>query len=318
MYNIGVTYIFSEVNAMLRTSVLYSRLKALNIPCSEILSMSNHTSIQVGGIASVVAFVRNAEELITAIREARDQYIKYVVIGNGTNVVFSDDGFDGLVIITSNMKNFTLEGNIIKADCGASISKLAIAAQKAELSGLEFAYGIPGTIGGGIFMNAGAFGGNVSDVTVSSICYDTQKDAIRKIDLDEHEFNYRESIYSKNPNLIILAVMLELTPGKMSDIISKMNQNVRARKEKQPLEFPSAGSVFKRPVGHYAGELIEKSGLKGYRIGGAEVSEKHAGFIINRGDATAEDIMSLVEYIKKTVFENYGVELECEIRYIEN
>ena len=318
MYNIGVTDNFCEVNAMLRTSTLYSRLKAFNIPCSEILSMSNHTSMQVGGIASVVAFVRNAEELITAIREAKNQYIKYVVIGNGSNVVFSDHGFDGLVIITNNMKNFTLEGNVIKADCGASISKLAIAAQKAELSGLEFAYGIPGTIGGGLFMNAGAFGGNVSDVVVSSICYDTQRDTVRKIDLDEHEFNYRESIYSKNPHLIILAVMLELVPGKMADIIAKMNQNVRARKEKQPLEFPSAGSVFKRPVGYYAGEMIEKSGLKGYRIGGAEVSEKHAGFIINRGDATADDVMKLVEHIKKTVFENYGVELECEIRYIEN
>ncbi len=302
---------------MLRTTTLYTRLKALNIPCSEILSMSNHTSMQVGGIASVVAFVRNAEELINAIKEARNQYIKYVVIGNGSNVVFSEKGFDGLVIITNNMKSFSVEDNIIKADCGASISKLAIAAQKAELTGLEFAYGIPGTVGGGLFMNAGAFGGNVSDVVVSSICYDTKKDVIRKIDLDEHEFNYRESIYSKNPHLIILAVMMELKKGKMADIISAMNQNVRARKEKQPLEFPSAGSVFKRPVGHYAGALIENCGLKGYRIGGAEVSEKHAGFIINRGDATADDVMALVEHIKATVSENYGVELECEIRYIE-
>ena len=317
MYNIGVTDNFCEVNAMLRTSTLYSRLKAFNIPCSEILSMSNHTSMQVGGIASVVAFVRNAEELITAIREAKNQYIKYVVIGNGSNVVFSDHGFDGLVIITNNMKNFTLEGNVIKADCGASISKLAIAAQKAELSGLEFAYGIPGTIGGGLFMNAGAFGGNVSDVAVSSICYDTQRDTVRKIDLDEHEFNYRESIYSKNPHLIILAVMLELVPGKMADIIAKMNQNVRARKEKQPLEFPSAGSVFKRPAPDlFVGKMIEDSGLKGYTVGGAQVSEKHAGFIINVGSATAKDVLDLVEYIKKVIRENYGVELECEIRRV--
>lgn len=302
---------------MLRTATLYKRLKALNISCSEILSMSNHTSMQVGGIASVVAFVKTAEELVNAIREAKNQYIKYVVIGNGTNTVFSDSGFDGLVIITSNMKNFTVEDNIIKADCGASISKIAIAAQKAELTGLEFAYGIPGTVGGGLFMNAGAFGGNMSDVVVSSICYDTKKDVIRKIDLNEHEFNYRESIYSKNPHLIILAVMMELKKGKMSDIISQMNQNVRTRKEKQPLEFPSAGSVFKRPIGHYAGELIENCGLKGFRIGGAEVSQKHAGFIINRGDATADDVMALIKHIKSTVRENYGVELECEIRYIE-
>ena len=302
---------------MLRTSTLYTRLKAFNIPCSEILSMSNHTSMQVGGIASLVAFVRNAEELVRAIKEAKDQYIKYIVIGNGTNVVFSDNGFDGLVIITSNMKNFSIDGNIIKADCGASITKIALEAQKAELTGLEFAYGIPGTVGGALYMNAGAYGGEISDVVVSSICYDTQRDCIRKIDLDEHEFKYRESIYSKNSNLIVLAVMMELKKGNMSEIIGKMNQNGRARKEKQPLGVPSAGSVFKRPVGHYAGELIEKSGLKGFSIGGAEVSEKHAGFIINRGDATSDDVMSLVKHIKATVYENYGVELECEIKFIE-
>lgn len=302
---------------MFRTSALYSRLKAFNIPCSEIIAMSNYTSMQVGGIASIVATVRNAEELITAIREAKNHYIKYVVVGNGSNVVFSDKGFDGLVILTGGMKNFSVEGNIIKADCGASISRVAIAAQKAGLSGLEFAYGIPGTVGGGVFMNAGAFGGNMSDVVISSICYDTRNDCIRKIDLNEHEFEYRESIYSKNSHLIILAVMMELVPGQMNEIISKMNQNVRARKEKQPLEFPSAGSVFKRPLGYYAGEMIEKCGLKGYRIGGAEVSEKHAGFIINRGDATASDVMNLVEHIKNTVFNEYGVELECEIKFIE-
>ncbi len=303
---------------MLNTSLLFQNLKNFGIACSEIIPMSKYTYMQVGGTASIVAFVNNAKELIAAIREANNQCIKYVVIGNGSNVIFSDKGFDGLVIITKNMKNFTLEGNVIKADCGAPLSKLAVAAQKSELTGLEFAYGIPGTVGGGLFMNAGAFGGNISDVVVSSICYDPTNDCIRKIDLDEHEFKYRESIYSKNPHLIILAVMLELAPGRMSDIISQMNKNVRTRKEKQPLEYPSAGSVFKRPVGYYAGEMIEKSGLKGYRIGGAEVSEKHAGFIINRGNATADDVMSLIDHIKKTVYDNYEVELECEVRYIEN
>ena len=303
---------------MFRTSALYSRLKALNIPCSEILSMSNYTSMQVGGIASVVASVRNAEELIVAIREAKNHYIKYVVIGNGSNVIFPDKGYDGLVILTGGMKNFSVEGDIIKADCGASLSRVAVEAQKAELSGLEFAYGIPGTVGGSVFMNAGAFGGEMADVVISSICYDTRNDCIRKFDYSEHDFKYRESVYSKNPHLIILAVMLKLDKGNMSEIISKMNQNLRSRKEKQPLEFPSAGSVFKRPVGYYAGEMIEKCGLKGFRIGGAEVSEKHAGFIINRGDATAADVMKLIEHIKATVLDNYGVELECEVKYIES
>lgn len=301
---------------MFKTSTLYARLKALDVPCKEIVSMSYHTTMQVGGIAPVVAFVRNAEEMITAIREAKNNGVKYTVIGNGSNVIFSDEGYDGLVIVTTEMKKFSVEGNIIKADCGASLTRLAVAAQRASLSGLEFAYGIPGTIGGGVFMNAGAFDGSLSDVVVSSICYDTKTEVIRKIDREEHAFHYRESIYTHHPEYIILAVMLELTPDKMENIVGKMNQNIRTRKEKQPLEYPSAGSVFKRPVGFYAGELIEKSGLKGYRIGGAEVSEKHAGFIINRGNATAEDVMRLIKHIKTTVFLDYSVELECEIEYI--
>ena len=302
---------------MLRTSTLYARLKALNVPCKEIVSLSNHTTMQVGGIAPVVAYVRNAEEMITAIREAKNNGVKFSVIGNGSNVIFADDGFDGLVIVTTDMKKISVEGNLIKADCGASLTRLAVTAQRASLTGLEFAYGIPGTAGGGVFMNAGAFEGSLSDVVVSSICYDAKNDSIRKIDGEEHAFRHRESIYTKNPDYIILAVLLELKPGKIEDIVGKMNENIRTRKEKQPLEFPSAGSVFKRPVGFYAGELIEKCGLKGYRIGGAEVSEKHAGFIINRGGATAEDVMRLIGHVKTKVFLEYSVELECEVRYIE-
>jgi len=300
---------------MLRTSTLYARLKALDIPCKEIVAMSNHTTMQVGGIAPVVAFVRNAEEMITAVREAKNNGVKYAVIGNGSNAIFSDAGFDGLVIITTEMKKFSVEDNVIKADCGASLTRLAVAAQRASLSGLEFAYGIPGTVGGGVYMNAGAFDGALSDVVISSICYDAKNDVIRKFDREEHEFRYRESIYTHNPDYIILAIMLELRAGKMEDIVKKMNDNIRTRKEKQPLEFPSAGSVFKRPVGFYAGELIEKCGLKGYRIGGAEVSEKHAGFIVNRGGATADDVMRLISHVKTQVFLEYSVELECEVEY---
>ena len=302
---------------MLRTATLYARLKALNVPCKEIVSLSNHTTMQVGGIAPVVAYVRNAEEMITAIREAKNNGVKYTVIGNGSNVIFSDDGFEGLVIVTTEMKKISVEGNLIKADCGASLTRLAVMAQRASLTGLEFAYGIPGTVGGGVFMNAGAFERSLSEVVVSSICYDAKNDSIRKIDRQEHAFRYRESIYTKNPDYIILGVLVELKPGKIEDIVAQMNENIRTRKEKQPIEYPSAGSIFKRPVGFYAGELIEKSGLKGYRIGGAEVSEKHAGFIVNRGGATAEDVMRLIGHVKTKVFLEYSVELECEVRYIE-
>ena len=302
---------------MFKTSTLYTRLKAQDIPCRELVAMSGYTTMQVGGIASVVAFVRSVEELITAVHEAKNNRIRFTIIGNGSNVVFSDEGFNGLVIVTSGMKKYSVEDTIIKADCGTSLTRLASEAQRAGLSGLEFAYGIPGTVGGGVYMNAGAYGGSLSDVVVSSICFDTANDTIRKVDLAEHEFTYRHSIYTKNPNLVILAAMLRLERGNPDEIAAKMNEHLRARKEKQPLEFPSAGSVFKRPVGYYAGELIEKSGLKGHRIGGAEVSEKHAGFIINRGGATANDVKRLVEHIKTTVYHNYLVELDCEIKFIE-
>ena len=280
--------------------------------------MSGYTTMQVGGIASVVAFVRSVEELITTVHEAKNNRIRFTIIGNGSNVVFSDEGFNGLVIVTSGMKKYSVEDTIIKADCGTSLTRLASEAQRAGLSGLEFAYGIPGTVGGGVYMNAGAYGGSLSDVVVSSICFDTANDTIRKVDLAEHEFSYRHSIYTKNPNLVILAAMLKLECGNPDEIAAKMNEHLRARKEKQPLEFPSAGSVFKRPVGYYAGELIEKSGLKGYRIGGAEVSEKHAGFIINTGGSTVHDYTTLADICQSEVFKKFGIKLEREFEIIEN
>jgi len=301
---------------MFNTSTLYARLKAMDIPCREMVAMSHYTTMQVGGLASLVAFVRSAKELITAVEEAKKNNVRFVVIGNGSNVIFADSGFRGLVIVTSEMKSYSIEDASIKADCGASLTRVAADAQRAGLTGLEFAYGIPGTVGGGVFMNAGAYGGSLSDVVVSSICFDTQNSTIRKIDGAEHEFTYRHSIYTQNPNLVILAAMLRLSHGDRNEIAATMNEHVRSRKEKQPLEYPSAGSIFKRPVGYYAGELIENCGLKGFRIGGAEVSEKHAGFIINRGGATAEDVIRLVQHIQNEIARAYGVNLECEIRYI--
>lgn len=301
---------------VINDSTLYTKLVEQGIPCLQSVSMAEYTTMRVGGMASLLSAVTSAEQLIKAVRMAQEHNVRFAVIGNGSNVVFSDDGFSGLVIVTTGMKSFSIENTVIKADCGVSVTRLATEAQRAGLSGLEFAYGIPGTVGGGVYMNAGAYGGSLSDVVVSSICFDTEKQTIRKIDLEEHEFSYRHSIYTQNSNLVILAAMLELTHGDKNEIAEQMNAHLRSRKEKQPLEFPSAGSVFKRPIGYYAGELIEKSGLKGYRIGGAEVSEKHAGFIVNRGGATADDVKRLVEHIKHTVYQNYGVELDCEIKFI--
>jgi UDP-N-acetylmuramate dehydrogenase len=304
------------VLSVINDSTLYTKLVEQGIPCLQSVSMAEYTTMRVGGMASLLSAVTSAEQLIKAVRMAQEHNVRFAVIGNGSNVVFSDDGFSGLVIVTTGMKSFSIENTVIKADCGVSVTRLATEAQRAGLSGLEFAYGIPGTVGGGVYMNAGAYGGSLSDVVVSSICFDTEKQTIRKIDLEEHEFSYRHSIYTQNSNLVILAAMLELTHGDKNEIAEQMNAHLRSRKEKQPLELPSAGSVFKRPIGYYAGELIEKSGLKGYRIGGAEVSEKHAGFIVNRGGATADDVKRLVEHIKHTVYQNYGVELDCEIKFI--
>lgn len=301
---------------MTNISSLLANLKAHDIPCLENQCMAKYTTMQVGGNAALVSPVRSAAELITAVKTARKEQVPFTVIGNGSNVIFCDEGFEGLVILTTEMKSYSIEGSTIKADCGASLTRLAVEAQKAGLTGLEFAYGIPGTLGGGVYMNAGAYGGSLSDVIVRSICFDTQNDTIRQIDFDEHEFTYRHSIYTKNPNLIILAAMLQLTPGDKEQIAATMSENARSRKEKQPLNYPSAGSVFKRPLGHYAGQLIDECGLKGYRIGGAEVSEKHAGFIVNRGGATAEDIKRLVEHIRSVIKREYEIDLECEIRFI--
>ena len=301
---------------MTNISSLLANLKAHDIPCLENQCMAKYTTMQVGGNAALVSPVRSAAELITAVKTARKEQVPFTVIGNGSNVIFCDEGFEGLVILTTEMKSYSIEGSTIKADCGASLTRLAVEAQKAGLTGLEFAYGIPGTLGGGVYMNAGAYGGSLSDVIVRSICFDTQNDTIRQIDFDEHEFTYRHSIYTKNPNLIILAAMLQLTPEDKEQIAATMSENARSRKEKQPLNYPSAGSVFKRPLGHYAGQLIDECGLKGYRIGGAEVSEKHAGFIVNRGGATAEDIKRLVEHIRSVIKREYEIDLECEIRFI--
>ena len=302
---------------MTNAASLLQKLKELNIPYFEEQPMTEYTTMQIGGPASVVARVRSAEELILAVKAAKELGVRFTVIGNGSNVIFADRGFDGLVIVTSDMKQYTIEGNLIKADCGVSVTRLSVEAQKAGLAGLSFAYGIPGTLGGGVYMNAGAYGGSLSDVVISSICFDTEHDTIRKIDFEEHEFSYRHSIYTKNPNLVILAAMLELKPGDKDEIAEQMSGFIKSRKEKQPLDLPSAGSVFKRPLGYYAGELIENCGLKGYRIGGAEVSEKHAGFIVNRGHATADDVRRLVVHIQNTVKREYAVNLECEIKYID-
>jgi len=220
------------------------------------------------------------------------------------------------LILTGGLSRLTVEGQTIRAEAGVSLAVLAAAAATAGLSGLEFAHGIPGTLGGALVMNAGAYGGCMSDVCVSSSYFNMETGKIETVTGDAHAFGYRASIYMTHPEYVVLGAEIALHDDDPALIRERMEDLKQRRRSSQPLELPSAGSVFKRPVGHFAGKLIEDCGLKGLTVGGAEVSKKHAGFIVNRGGATAKDVRCLVEKIQETVLQRYGVELECEIRFL--
>lgn len=284
--------------------------------------LCKHSSFKIGGNAKYAIYPCSGDELILAIKICTQAKLRYKVIGNATNVLFDDNGFNGAIIFTSHISEtkYIHKGGCksIKVGCGKSLTELANEVGKKHcLSGLEFAYGIPGTVGGAIYMNAGAYGGQISDVVIETECYDTNINIIKSITKKEHLFGYRSSIFSAEPNLIVISSTLELKDGDAQIIYEKMSKNMSSRKEKQPLEFPNAGSVFKRPGdGIFAGKLIEDAGLKGYTVGAAQVSEKHAGFIINRGNATSNDVLTLVDYIRNTVSAQFGIDLECEIIFI--
>ncbi|MBQ3593659.1 MAG: UDP-N-acetylmuramate dehydrogenase [Clostridia bacterium] len=277
--------------------------------------MASHTSFKVGGPAKVVAVPSDEKQLANVITLCKD--IRYVLIGNGSNVVFSDEGYDGVVILTHGMNRCEIikkedDEVFVLADAGTTLSALASFAKTNALTGLEFACGIPGSVGGAVFMNAGAYGGEISDVIYSVKCLGDEEYVLS----EKSDFSYRYSKYMDSKDVILSAVF-KLKTGDSEKITALMKENLAKRKEKQPLEYPNAGSVFKRPEGYFAGKLIEDAGLKGYTVGGAQVSEKHAGFIINIGGATAKDIKNLVAYIKNTVKNRFGVDLECEIRFID-
>lgn len=278
--------------------------------------LAGHSTFRIGGAARLAVMPDSTEKIIEAVRCASEASVDHVVIGNGSNVLFSDLGYDGLVIFPRRADRVEIVGNTVKADAGAPFTKLAVTVKNAGLTGLEFAYGIPGSVGGAVYMNAGAYGGEASQVLASSLAYDSSNNGIRTLTNEEHCFGYRTSVYSRSGGtLSVLSATFELKPGNADEIGAVMSDLMKRRKEKQPLEYPNAGSVFKRPTGYFVGKLITDSGLKGYSIGGAQVSEKHAGFIINRGGATADDVLRLVEHIQKTVFEKFGVSLECEINF---
>ena len=265
----------------------------------------------------MLIYPNSLESLAKLHTKCKEVSLNSIILGNGTNVLFSDRGFRGVVFILSNeIGGVTVEGDTIIAQAGASLKKLCITALDNGLTGLEFAYGIPGTVGGAVYMNAGAYGGEVKDVIVSVTAADASGNVIT-FTRDELDMGYRKSIFTDS-DYVILSATFKLNDGDRTEIKDKMDDLMSRRKDKQPLEYPSAGSTFKRPEGTYAGLVIEQSGLKGYTVGGAQVSEKHANFVINKGGATATDIINLIDDVKKIVKEKTGYDLECEVKLLKD
>ncbi len=276
--------------------------------------MSEHTTFKIGGNASIIAYVASREDIQCVVKACNDLGIRYIPVGNGSNLLVADEGIDACVIQIGNRFSQVklIDGDTIYADAGASLMKICRFALENELSGLEFAYGIPGSCGGAAFMNAGAYGGEMKDVLLT--CEHVDKNGnMGSLSGDELKLSYRHSAYYDN-GCIITGLYLKLKKGNPSDIKAKMDDLIGRRKDKQPLEYPSAGSTFKRPEGYFAGALIQECGLKGASVGGAAVSEKHAGFVINKGGATCKDVLDLCRQVSDKVLEEKSVKLEMEIR----
>lgn len=276
--------------------------------------MKNHTTFKVGGPADYFVMPATLSELKRLIQFAKGENLPLTVIGNGSNLLVLDKGIRGMVICTTEMKEITVDGQEISASCGVSLALLSAKARECGLTGLEFASGIPGTVGGGIVMNAGAYGGSLSDCAVETLCLDMNGE-LRVFRGEEQKFGYRESAFTKG-DLIVVQSKFDLHKGIAEEISELMSELNARRRDKQPLEMPSAGSTFKRPEGHFAGKLIEDANLKGFRIGGASVSEKHAGFIINDRNGTADDILAVIRHCREVVLEKFGVTLETEVKII--
>jgi len=296
----------------------FDRIIADKMPGMEVLReepMARYTTFRVGGPARRLVKPASVAELTALLELVKGEEWPMLVVGNGSNLLVSDTGVDCLVIQTGNFAGIELVAkDRIRAEAGISLPRLAVFAQKHSLAGLEFAHGIPGSLGGAICMNAGAYGGEMCQV-VRSVTAWFPEEGVRHLEAEELEFSYRHSLFSRREG-VVLAAEFALQPDDGEAIKARMEDLIARRREKQPLEYPSAGSTFKRPVGHYAGALIEQSGLKGFQIGGARVSEKHAGFVINAGGATCADILAVMGHVQETVRREYGVDLEPEVKII--
>lgn len=277
--------------------------------------LSAHCSFRIGGPARALAVPQDVSSLTRICCILKEHRLAPLLLGNGTNLLFPDEGLDRVLLISTEklQRLFLLPDGAIYAEAGVSLSKLASFAQQHGLKGLEFASGIPGTLGGGCRMNAGAYGGELKDVIESVVCYYLPEQALWELSRDECDFGYRGSRFSRVGGFAVLSAVLRLEKGDSEEIAAKMRELNEKRRDKQPLELPSAGSAFKRPEGHFAAKLIEDCGLKGFAVGGAQVSEKHAGFVVNRGGATSHEVYELMDAVRHTVYEKTGVTLEPEI-----
>lgn len=295
-------------------SVFESFCREIGIEFKTKEPMKKHTSFKTGGSADIFIDIGSVSVLSSVLETAKALSVPVFVLGKGSNLLVSDRGIEGAVLSLSGLDDITIDGTTVRAGAGASLSALCVAVANAGLSGLEFAYGIPGSVGGALYMNAGAYGGEMSQAVVSAK-FVTHEGTDGKINADKMELGYRTSIFKLNEN-IITEVEFKLEPAEKDEIWAKMNDFMERRRSKQPLEYPSAGSTFKRPEGYFAGALIEENNLKGVSVGGAQVSKKHAGFIINYNNATTDDILKLIGHVKATVFNNNGIHLEPEVIFV--
>lgn len=294
---------------------LVIELLQLNCEVLENALMCNYTSFRTGGIADLLLTPKDLQAFSATIRICKNAVIPITIIGNGSNLLVSDSGIRGVTIRTVGMDEMSYLGDgLISVSSGASLNKLCSFALSLGLTGLEFAYGIPGSVGGAAYMNAGAYDGEMKNVIYSCKHLDVNGN-VGTFEKKQLDFGYRKSVYSENSN-IVTNVIFKLKEGSRAEIESKMVDLMKRRKNKQPLEYPSAGSTFRRPEGYYAGALIEQCGLKGYSIGGAQVSEKHAGFIINKENASSTDVFTLINHVQEKVFDRKNIRLEPEVKFI--
>ena len=299
-----------------RLTLLKEKLPQMKV--KEGVLLSSCTSFRTGGPADLAAYPGNSKELGELLRLCRQEGVPCYILGNGTNVLAPDEGFRGVVILTSEMREISIkeETGVVKAGAGVLLSTLSMECAKRSLTGLEYARGIPGSVGGAVVMNAGAYGGEVKDSLISVTVMSGEGGEPFKMKAEELELGYRHSIIPER-GFVVLEAEFELVKGDHDSIFALMDELSARRKEKQPLEYPSAGSTFKRPEGYFAGKLIEDAGLKGFSVGGAQVSEKHAGFVINKGGATSADIMNLIKEVQRRVYEASGVMLEPEVKFMD-